>query len=605
MRAPASAKASVTRTTLRSFSINLIKSLKSVALERRIYRFAVTLPHIGDWRIPFLSLPHTIVFVVLIAAALFVGNGSRSLWDQDEAAYAGFGRTMLRTGDWIVPTFAWSEVHRKTPLLFWSIGASFAVFGENEFALRLPTVLAVMLTFVSVAAIGGPLFGRRVAYLAAAILATMVFIPNLGKIAVTDSLVLLFETVAALSMLRILHRDTINCVWPWALLFWSSVALGTLAKGPMILVVAGGLGLWLTVFHPRRRQLLLGLQPWFFLPVALLPVAAWGYQAWRQTNGELIQWMIHWYGAGRATRSVYGQGGPPGTYLVTFFLLMLPWAMFIPSAFARLWKRRRDPLHLALTGWLASAWLVWEFAASKLPAYVVGAYPAFALLFALEILDPAAVPLWKRRSVRIGACMLAVISAILAAGLIGAAVLFCVAVQSNVGLILSTVLFTAILCSVAFGVVRHLRQDDVPGAARLMLFGSAAMVICAWGLVIPRLEPMRTMSPHVARHVQQQSKAGAQVDLSGSFRKPSLPFYLGTSHPPVIVAEMDLPALVANRDSQPRVLVLDEASYATIQNSVQPDEWRTSQVTGFNFDRCRNSTFWILVRDPSRSCAAR
>src|SRR4051812_48737794 len=79
-----------------------------------------------------------VIFVVLVVGLLFVGNASTPLWDQDEAAYAGFAREMLRTKDWIVPQFTWSEVHRKPPLLFWCIAGAYRLFGESEFAVRLP-----------------------------------------------------------------------------------------------------------------------------------------------------------------------------------------------------------------------------------------------------------------------------------------------------------------------------------------------------------------------------------------------------------------------------------------------------------------------------------
>src|SRR5579864_6702765 len=88
--------------------------------------------------IPFLKPRQAMAFALLVALVLLVGNARTSLWDQDEAAYAGFARTMLKDGDWVVPRFLWSEPHRKPPLLFWCIATSFRLLGESEFALRLP-----------------------------------------------------------------------------------------------------------------------------------------------------------------------------------------------------------------------------------------------------------------------------------------------------------------------------------------------------------------------------------------------------------------------------------------------------------------------------------
>lgn len=42
-----------------------------------------------------------------------------ALWEQDEAAYAGFAQTMNRTGDYLIPNFIWSDQHRKKhPYIF-------------------------------------------------------------------------------------------------------------------------------------------------------------------------------------------------------------------------------------------------------------------------------------------------------------------------------------------------------------------------------------------------------------------------------------------------------------------------------------------------------
>lgn len=545
--------------------------------------------------IPFLTRGQTALFAALVVLVLLVGNSTTGLWDQDEAAYAGFARTMLQTGDWVVPHFTWSEVHRKTPLLFWSIAASFAFLGENEFAVRFPAVLAVLLTFVSVATIGRPIFGERVARLAAAILATMIFIPNFGKIALADSLVLLFVTLAALAMLRVMDRATARRAWPWTLLFWTSVALGTLAKGPVILIFAGGLGAWLTVFHPQRRQLLLGLQPWFFLPLALFPIWAWGWLAWQRTDGELIKWMLDWYVMNRASRPPFSHTGPPGYYLVSLFVTMLPWAFLFPAALIRLWQRRKEPVYCVLAGWLLSGWVVWEAAASKYPTYVVGAYPAFALLFAYEILDLDAGALWKRRSVRIGLRLAVVVSIVLSLGLLAGTTFL----PDSARLALAGSLPAALLTILPVWAMVRLRagNGDLQGPVRVLLFGTPAFLLSLWVLLIPQLEPMRSMSRQIVQRVESDGPAGAQVVLAGNFSKPSLPFYLGTSHDLIVVDESGVVELVARADSVPRVLVLTDRVYRGVRQATEAQRWRPIRVDGFDFDRSRKSTLWVLVRD--------
>ena len=88
-----------------------------------------------------------IVFFLFVIALLW-NNQSIGLWDEDEAAYAGFALNMLSSSDWLTIHFDEAEIHRKTPLLFWLIATFYALFGVSEFVLRLPGVLALIGCFV-------------------------------------------------------------------------------------------------------------------------------------------------------------------------------------------------------------------------------------------------------------------------------------------------------------------------------------------------------------------------------------------------------------------------------------------------------------------------
>ena len=78
------------------------------------------------------------LILVLFTILLFINNDSLALWEQDEAAYAGFAYNMVEREQYLIPDFEWSWPHRKPPLHFWLIASSYKVFGYNEFATRLP-----------------------------------------------------------------------------------------------------------------------------------------------------------------------------------------------------------------------------------------------------------------------------------------------------------------------------------------------------------------------------------------------------------------------------------------------------------------------------------
>lgn len=320
---------------------------------------------------------------VFLAFNLLLFNHDISLWDDDEAAYAGFGQQMLASGDWVNPHFQWAGIHRKPPLHFWTVAITFRILGVNEFALRLPSVLAVWFTCASLWWFGRRLFGEDRAAWAATILASSFVIPFFGKVALTDATLLLFQTTAVLGLLNYIHEPHFR----WNLLLWMSVALGVLAKGPPIVILIGGLWAWLLIFHPQRRNLI-GTHPWLFFPLALLPLGTWIYLSWLRDDGRLLTFLYKWYVLRRIGGSVLLQTGPPGYHLAILLISFAPWMPFLWMAVGeriRAWRHPWSPNQIALAGWMVFGWLFFEAMSSKAPSYALAAQPAWALAIAPQL----------------------------------------------------------------------------------------------------------------------------------------------------------------------------------------------------------------------------
>jgi len=86
--------------------------------------------------------------IVLVAGtlALAIGTARAPLWDEDEPRFAVIARTMVETGDWIVPVFNDTLAVDKPVFMHWCMAAAMSVFGVNEFSARLPSVLAALAT---------------------------------------------------------------------------------------------------------------------------------------------------------------------------------------------------------------------------------------------------------------------------------------------------------------------------------------------------------------------------------------------------------------------------------------------------------------------------
>src|SRR5512138_851742 len=99
---------------------------------------------------------------ILLTAVLYLFTTTdRGVIDYDEGYYAQAAKGMAESGNWVTPYVNGIRFLEKPPFLYWLTAASFKVFGINEFALRLPTALAVVALVCVVMLIGMRLAGRN------------------------------------------------------------------------------------------------------------------------------------------------------------------------------------------------------------------------------------------------------------------------------------------------------------------------------------------------------------------------------------------------------------------------------------------------------------
>ena len=121
--------------------------------------------------------------------------GLRPLSTPDETRYGEIPREMIQTGDWAVPHLVGLRYFEKPPLGYWLNAISISVFGENNFAIRLPTALAAGLSawfvWLLLIRLGFP---QRTALTAAAVYLGMTEVVIVGTVAVLDTPFTLFIT---------------------------------------------------------------------------------------------------------------------------------------------------------------------------------------------------------------------------------------------------------------------------------------------------------------------------------------------------------------------------------------------------------------------------
>lgn len=317
-----------------------------------------------------------LALLACLAAGLFGFQlGAESLYDWDEAWYGQVVKELLASDDWI--TFQWRghPFFDKPPLALWAMAASASLFGLNEAALRLPSAAAsaaAVLVLYAIARVG---FGRiRPALLAATVLLTTLPFLKAGRMAMLDGPLTLTFSLGVLAYL-LARRDP-----RWSLGIGLAACLTWLIKGPLaflLLALLAAHSLWERDARPWRT-------PWLLAGFALGTALAlpWYVLEWQRHGMFFVQAHLGQHVVGRALSTMDSNQGPPWFYLAHIASVDHPWLFAFVPAGLWAWTQRRDPFVRLALCWLFAILVPFSVAATKLPWYVVPAYPALALLLA-------------------------------------------------------------------------------------------------------------------------------------------------------------------------------------------------------------------------------
>lgn len=322
----------------------------------------------GRWALP-----------AAIAASLCLGFWSVPLYDQDEGIYAEATREMIAGGDYMTPHVNGVPFFEKPILMFWAQAACARLFGLNEFAMRLPSVVAGILWILATVSFLKRRRDPGIAYLTGFLLATTLMTTIVAKAAITDPILNLFVTLTLIHAYEASHATGGRRNIRFAHLF---TALGFLAKGPIAVAIPLGVSfLWYARLRRLREWPRLVLDPIGLLlfAVVALPWFAWelhlhGREFW---NGFFVQ-----HNLARFRAPLEGHAGALVYYLPVLLVGALPHAALLVRSlrYPRAWFR--DDLSAFCAIWLLFVIGIFTLSATKLPHYASIAFVPMAYLLA-------------------------------------------------------------------------------------------------------------------------------------------------------------------------------------------------------------------------------
>ena len=161
---------------------------------------------------------------------------------------------MMLRGNYMVPTINGELYLNKPPLYNWLLALSYKTFGINEFALRIPVIIAIFW-------FGWLIFHFTSKFISknAAIIAALFFISN-GRILIYDSLIglidILYSSFVYLSFMLVYYYGKKEKWYPLFIYSYLLVVLGYLMKGlPSLVYQAFLLGVFFIIIEKKWKIL--------------------------------------------------------------------------------------------------------------------------------------------------------------------------------------------------------------------------------------------------------------------------------------------------------------------------------------------------------------
>ena len=483
----------------------------------------------SDWSLQ-PALQVALVLLAMLVVYVLLASAT-SLFDRDEPRFARAAVEMLGSGNYLVPHLNGELRPDKPVLIYWLMNVPLRILGPGSLAVRLPSIIGMMVAAFGTYLIGQRMFCHRVGIWAMIMLATSPLAAFMGTFATADGVLLGCVVVSVLGFVLML-KDRMR--WPYVLLMLAGMALGQLTKGPVALLPVTGVVLGMRVLLGQRLRL--GRRFWWSfagcLLASVLAFLAWFIPA-SLADPELGRQMFWRHFVARIGEPQEGHGGGNvlmyllltpmylGVILGTFF----PWTIHLPAGISALIRghlgTRRD--RAFLWAWLIPTLAVMSLVATKLPHYVLPMYPAMALLCA-AVIDARARGCLSEKDrdwLRGGIWFFGPTAAVVAAGFTGVMVWF-VGAQA-------WTLAPAVVIIAAVGVIGVTLQlkEHIFRGSRWIAVGVAAFVLALLPGLTRVVEPQLHTSPAIAAAVRAKLARHPDASVSWSdYNEPTLAYYV-------------------------------------------------------------------------------
>jgi 4-amino-4-deoxy-L-arabinose transferase-like glycosyltransferase len=530
---------------------------------------------------------HQLWITAAAALVFFTNLGATCLWDLDEALYTSIAREMWQRGDWVVPMYNGDMFPEKPPLMFWLMIGGFKLFGVTEFAARFSSAALGIGTALATYHLGRRLFRPEVGLWAGLIVASTIIFTVSARAATVDTALTFATTLVMLLFVigrgtegwrqeigkqgsgektdapRSTRYAPLVSWLTWASIY-ALAGVAMLGKGPVgMLLPIASLGLFLLIANQSAaapsaasssaapltwlgrlwayvRALLRPFAPanflhtlWQMRPLTALVVVGvvalpWYALVGLRTDGAWLTQFVEKFNLGPFVKPFLGHRGPFFYHFLAVLIGFFPWSVFLGQTVVHAIRQLRDrhpcqAAYVLLACWIGVFFVFWSACSTKLPHYVLPAYPALALLTAAFLDNWLSTATLTQRGWFRGAM----------ATLIGAGVGMAVALpivaaiflpgEGLLGLVGLVLIAGGVVCLVCLE--REQRQHMLAAFA----VTSVLFITAIFGFAAVRVD-RHQHSPALAAEIRKASAGPPQIAAYG-FLQASMVFYAGGTVP--------------------------------------------------------------------------
>lgn len=325
-------------------------------------------------------------YILILIAGIFlcfINLGGHPIYILDEAKNAEAAREMFVNNNWIVPTFNGELRTDKPPLHYWFMMISYKLFGVNAFAARFFSAFFGVLTILSTFHFTKKFTTRKLGLITAFVLCSAIFFVQEFHLAVPDPFLIFFVSFALFNF----YDFYLNRKKQHWLLFYLSLGLGILAKGPVAIVLPG---LIILIFLLMKKDFNLNtikrINPFLGGLLSLVISTPWFYLVHQATNGAYTEGFFLQHNLQRFSGEMEGHGGLPFVTWAFVLLGLLPYSFFIVQGFIQGWKQRKINDFVLFSFIVSSVFVIFfSISMTKLPNYPMPSYPFIAVLIAVYL----------------------------------------------------------------------------------------------------------------------------------------------------------------------------------------------------------------------------